>query len=110
MIRWMEHLSSEKRPFSPEKRRLQGDLIAAFRYLKGAYKRAGEGLLTRACRDRTRSNGFKLKEGVFRVDIRKKFFTMKVVRYWNKLHREVVAAPSMAVFKARLDGVLSNMF
>ncbi|KFR09154.1 hypothetical protein Y956_11820, partial [Nipponia nippon] len=54
-------------------------------------------------------NGFKLKEGRFRFNIRKKFFTMRVVRHWNKLPREVVDAPSLEVFKARLDRALSNL-
>jgi len=81
----------------------------AFQYLKGAYKKAGEGLFTRACSDRTRDNVFKLKEGRFRLDIRKKFFTVRVVRHWNRLPREAVDAPSLEVFKARLDGALSNL-
>ncbi|KFR03124.1 hypothetical protein Y956_08234, partial [Nipponia nippon] len=54
-------------------------------------------------------NGFKLKEGRFRLDIRKKFFTMRVVRHWNRLPRESVDAPSLEVLKARLDGALSNL-
>ncbi|KFQ99222.1 hypothetical protein Y956_03751, partial [Nipponia nippon] len=54
-------------------------------------------------------NGFKLKEGGFRLDRRKKFFTMKVVRHWNRLPREAVDAPSLEVLKARLDGALSNL-
>ncbi|KFR16673.1 hypothetical protein N306_09036, partial [Opisthocomus hoazin] len=53
-------------------------------------------------------NGCKLKEGRFRLDIRKKFFTMRVVKHWNRLPREAVHAPSLALFKARLDGALSN--
>ncbi|KFW64691.1 hypothetical protein AS28_09835, partial [Pygoscelis adeliae] len=54
-------------------------------------------------------NGFKLKEGRFRLDIRKKFFTMRVARHCNRLPREAVDAPSLEVFKARLDGALSNL-
>ncbi|KFQ92419.1 hypothetical protein Y956_08351, partial [Nipponia nippon] len=54
-------------------------------------------------------NAFKRKEGRFRLDIRKKFFTMWVVRHWNRLPREGVDAPSLEMFKARLDGALSNL-
>ncbi|KFQ93564.1 hypothetical protein Y956_07481, partial [Nipponia nippon] len=54
-------------------------------------------------------DGFKLKEGRFRLDMRKKFFTVRVVRHWNRLPKEVVDAPSLEVFKATLDGALSNL-
>ncbi|KFZ64042.1 hypothetical protein N338_05023, partial [Podiceps cristatus] len=54
-------------------------------------------------------NGFKLKEVRFRLDIRKKFFTTRVVKHWNRLPREAVDAPSLEVFKARLDRALSNL-
>ncbi|KFR11075.1 hypothetical protein N306_02481, partial [Opisthocomus hoazin] len=54
-------------------------------------------------------NGCKLKEGRFRLDIRKKFFTMRVVRHWHRCPREAVDAPSLEVLKARLDGALSNL-
>ncbi|KFV60688.1 hypothetical protein N341_05453, partial [Tyto alba] len=54
-------------------------------------------------------NGFKLKDGRFTLDIRRKFFTVRVVRHWNRFPREVVAAPSLEGFKARLDGALSNL-
>ncbi|KFP09142.1 hypothetical protein Z169_06153, partial [Egretta garzetta] len=54
-------------------------------------------------------NGFKLNQGSFRLDIRKKFFTMRVVKHWNRLPGEVLEAPSLEAFKARLDGALSNL-
>ncbi|KFQ39849.1 hypothetical protein N332_11026, partial [Mesitornis unicolor] len=50
-----------------------------------------------------------LDMGRFRLDIRKKFFTVRVVRHWHRLPREVVDAPSLKVFKARLDGALGNL-
>ena len=114
MVRGLEHLSCEERLrglglFSLEKRRLWGDLTAAFQYLKGAYRKDGENLFSKACSDRTRGNGFKLKEGRFRLGLRKRFFTMRLMKHWHGLYREVVDVPSLETFKARLDGVLSNL-
>jgi len=60
-------------------------------------------------RDRTRGNGFKLKEGRLRLDKRKKFLTRRVVKHWNRLLREEVDAPSLETSKARLDGALSTL-
>ncbi|PKU46241.1 hypothetical protein llap_3465 [Limosa lapponica baueri] len=107
MIRGLEHLSYEDRLrelrlFSLEKKRLRRDLMAAFWYLKETNRKDVEGLLMRGCNDRMKGNVFKLKEGIFGLDIRKKFFTVRVVRHWNRLlPREVVDAPLLEVFKAR---------
>ena len=54
-------------------------------------------------------NGFKVKEGRFITDIRKKFFTVRVVRHWDRLSSGVVDVPSLEAFKARLDGAVSNL-
>ena len=81
----------------------------AFHYLNMSYRKAGEGLFIQTGSDRIRGNGFKLEEGRFRLDIMKNFLTVGVVRCWNRFPREVVDAPSLEAFKARLDGTLSNL-
>jgi len=74
----------------------------AFQYLKGAYKTGGDKLFSRACGNRTKGNGCKVREGRLSLDIRRKFFTMKVMKH--RVPREVTDAPSLETFKARLDG------
>ena len=93
----------------PREEKAAGDLTAACQYLKGAYKQEGSQLFTRVYNGRTKGNGFKLKEGRFRLDIRGKFFTKRMVRCWNSLPREIVDAPSLEVFKAIVDGALSSL-
>ena len=93
MLRRLEHLPYEYRLrelglFRLEKRRLRGDLLAAFQCLKGAYKQEGSQLFTRVDSSRTRGNGLKLKEGRLKLDVMGKLFTMRVVRCWNRLPRE----------------------
>ena len=77
--------------------------------MKGAYKQEGQWLFTRADSYRTKGNGFKLRQGRFRLDIRRKFFTQRVVTHWNRLSKEAVDAPSMEAFKAKTDGILGSL-
>ena len=72
---------------SMEKGELQRVCKVAFQCLKGACRKSVEGCFIWVFSDTARINGFKMKKDRFRVDVRKKFFTMRVVRHWNKLLR-----------------------
>jgi len=104
MIKWVEYRLNEERLrelklFSLENRRVQGDLMAAFQYVKGVYRKDGSRLFNRASCDMMRDNGFKLEKSIFRLYIRNIFFTIRMVRHWNRLHREVIDAPPLETFK-----------
>jgi len=81
----------------------------AFQYLKEVYKQEEDQLFTWSDSDRTRGNGFKLKEMRLRLGTVKKFFTQRALRCLHRLHREVMDIPSLEAFRALLGGILGNL-
>ena len=113
LVKGLEGMSHEERLrtlglSSSEKRRLRGNLTAPCSVVRRGRGEGGAELFSPGSGDGTRGNGSKLRQGRFRRDVRRHFFTERAVKPWNRLPREVVDAPSLSVLKRRLDNVLNN--
>ena len=84
-------------------------MIALFKYLKDCHTEEGQDLFSIIPECRTSSNGLKLQEARFSLNIRKNFFTVRAVRQWNQLLMEIVSALMLEAFKRKLDNFLSDV-
>ena len=113
-VRGLKHKSSEEHLgewglFSLENRGLRGHLIVLYSYLKGGSGEVRIGLISHATIDKTKGNGLRRHQGSFSLDVRRIFFSKKVVRHWYSLPREAVKSLSLEVFSKRLDVLLRNI-
>ena len=114
LVKGLEGMSYEEWPRTfglsgLERRRLRNNLIALYSFLRMNSGKGGADLYSLVSSDRTHGNGSKLCLKRFSLDMRKHFFTERVVKHWNRPPRGVVDAPSLSVFKRHLDNALNNI-
>ncbi|KAJ7413959.1 hypothetical protein WISP_87558 [Willisornis vidua] len=114
LVKDLEHKSDEEQLrelelFNLEERRVTGDLITFCKYLKGDCSELGIGLLFQVAINRTRANDHKLHQGRFRSDTWKNFFSEKVVKYWNRVSRDVAESSSLEAFKRHVGVEVMDM-
>ena len=86
---------------------MRGDLIETYKIMKGIDKKEAGKLFPQAGETRTRGHGLNIRGSRFRTELRRNFFTQRVVNLWNSLSSETVEATSLNIFKARIDKFLN---
>ncbi len=108
LARGLRHVPYEERLrqlnlFSLERRRLRADLILAFKIFKGEVDLNPSGFFLRPPRAGLLEHTYRLLQGPSRLRQGSGAFSVRVVKYWNRLPAHLVLAPSVSIFKKQLD-------
>ncbi len=108
LVRGLENISYERRLkvldlFTLQQRRVRGDLIETYKIIQGKENVEASKFFTSAETGHLRGNSLKIYKRQARTEVRKHFFSMRVVEDWNKLPDEIVTAANMESFKKQLD-------
>lgn len=99
---------AERDLFSLDQRRLRGNVLAVFSYLKEVKEKTSR-LHLEETSERTRNNGHRLQQDKCSLELRKKILSERMFQHWNRVYRDLVKSPSLDILKTQLDRVVDNM-
>lgn len=98
----------ELRLFSLKKKD-EGRRSWSLQFTEKRVSEVGAGWFSQVTNDRTRGNGHKLPQGRFMLDVRKNVFTERILKFWNRLSRDMVDSSSLELFQSCVDMVLGDV-